>query len=161
MDTRISREEQLRRLNKFHFICEKTGCWLWSGTKSRFGYGSLFIKGKSFSAHRISYSLFVGEIRDGYYVCHTCDTPACINPKHLFLGTPSDNIRDCVRKGRHIFPDNSGENCATSKLRSDQVLEIRKMVSQGLLKKGQIAKLFSVHPSTITQIIQRGSWKNI
>ena len=57
------------------------------------------VGGKTEFAHRMAYRLYVGEPGD-LFVCHHCDTPLCVNPDHLFLGTATDNIRDAMRKGR-------------------------------------------------------------
>jgi len=79
-----------------------TGCWLWSGKTFEDGYGRLHARSIGESrAHRASYHLYRGEIPDGMLVCHTCDTPSCINPDHLFLGAPLDNTADMMAKGRH------------------------------------------------------------
>ena len=64
------------------------------------GYGRLRVDGKKVLAHRASYEEFNGVITDGLLVCHVCDTPSCINPDHLFLGTNKDNYTDSVNKGR-------------------------------------------------------------
>lgn len=81
------------------------GCWLWKGARQPNGYGrfSAYSKArKTQMAHRWAWILANGPIPDGMRVLHRCDNPPCVNPAHLFLGTDSDNMRDCVAKGRHF-----------------------------------------------------------
>jgi hypothetical protein len=82
-------------------VVKSNGCWLWKGATSRRGYGSATINGSSVATHRISYEAHVGPIPDGLYVLHSCDTPACVNPAHLRVGTSLDNARDRAERGRH------------------------------------------------------------
>lgn len=80
-----------------HVVKTENGCWIWQGSRSR-GYGKMRY-GREQYAHRIAYILFVGAI-GSLDVLHRCDTPSCVNPSHLFLGTHTDNMQDASRKGR-------------------------------------------------------------
>jgi hypothetical protein len=78
----------------------ESGCWLWLGSTNNKGYGYSGIRGLPALAHRATFQVFVGAIPPGMNVCHKCDTPTCVNPDHLFLGTQRDNVHDCRNKKR-------------------------------------------------------------
>lgn len=85
-------------------IQHPTGCWEWAGSKTKWGYGRLGgpgRAGKEERAHRVSWSIHFGPIPDVLFVCHKCDNPECTRPDHLFLGTHTDNMNDCISKRRH------------------------------------------------------------
>ncbi|CAH0532164.1 HNH endonuclease [Ralstonia phage UAM5] len=92
------------------------GCWIWTASTRRFGYGQFQFHGRPQAAHRISYIINIGEIPSGMLVLHKCDVPGCVNPDHLFLGTDSDNMVDMSLKGRGRTKDQKGDSNGNARL---------------------------------------------
>jgi hypothetical protein len=133
-------------------------CWTWLGSKDRLGYGDLHFKGKTESAHRVSYILAYGDIRNGLHVLHSCDNASCVNPKQLRLGTPADNTQDKMERGRHNYRPHSGQDNGNAKLTQEQVDEIRRLRAKGYLQS-TLAEMFGVHQTAISLILHRKNWK--
>lgn len=96
-----------------------TTCWEWVAGKDWDGYGhfKITINGKKCTrkSHRLAFENRFGPIPKGMLICHTCDNPGCVNPDHLFIGTPKDNNNDAVKKGRYKAP--SGQKHWTKKVK--------------------------------------------
>ena len=118
-------------------------CWLFQGARDPEGYGRISYQRRSAKAHRVSWVLHRGEIPDGAMVLHRCDTPACVNPEHLELGTNSENMQQMYDRGRgNHSPRTPG------KLSMEQVQEIRESPDP----VPALAKRFSVTRTTIYNI---------
>lgn len=130
-------------------------CWEWQGARNRHGYGTLTVRRRKWLAHRLSWNLANGvEAPPNRVVCHRCDNPACVNPRHLWLGTQADNMRDMFGKGRgkYVVPRNNvGARNPMSKLSDDQVREIRSLA--GSASQRQIGHRFGVGQDQISRII--------
>lgn len=133
-----------------------SGCWIWTGGKNP-KYGTYNINGVTELAHRITWSFFnKATIPVGMNICHRCDTPACVNPEHLFLGTPKDNTLDRISKGR-IF---NGEKANPSKLKENQVIEIKRAFLAGESSR-KIAKRYGIAKSNVLHIFHGRTWAHI
>lgn len=133
-------------------------CWIWKGNKSPQGYGFIVTDQKMYRSHRVCYELCNGPIPKGMYVCHRCDNPQCVNPSHLWLGTPAENNRDRANKKRnnHTF----GELHPSAKINSADVVEIRKMAEQGVRQR-DIATLYGITQHSVWSIIHRKTWQHV
>lgn len=120
-------------------------------------YGQITVNKRSEAVHRVVWTIYRGPIPRGMYVCHSCDNPICINPNHLFLGLCSDNIRDCVAKGRNNKP--KGELNHECRLTSKQVLLIRFL--EGKKTRKQIAAKFKISTNHVGAIVRREKWSHI
>lgn len=140
-------------VERFHkkYEINNDGCWIWTGSTRPNGKGVLYprhsVGDKSVGAHRFSYELANGKIPDGMYVCHKCDTPLCVNPDHLFIGTHHDNMKDMVDKRRSFV--GRGENKkGLAKLTNEQANEIR----QSTLSQSKLGEIYGVAQTTIGRI---------
>ena len=135
------------------------GCWIWMGATRDGRYGNITVHSREkrtcgpspqrdVRAHRFSWKLYNGAIPKGMKVLHRCDTPCCVNPRHLFIGSHQDNMTDKARKGR---------NRNNRKLTEEQVLQIKQ---DGRLQR-EIAKDYGICRQCVSMIKLRQSWKHL
>ncbi len=136
-------------------------CWEWQASRYYYGHGRFSVKTKPISAHRWGYEFLVGPIPEGMFVCHHCDNPPCVNPKHLFVGTARDNMLDKMRKGRqgNCGSSHQGVRNGRAKLTLVEVESIRCLGAQGATQL-EIARLFGISPTQTARILKGESWKS-
>ena len=136
------------------------GCWIWQGPVHKSGYCNFRMpkslcggKQKSVLAHRFSYEQHIGPIPPKIFVCHRCDNPTCVNPKHLFLGTHEENMRDMALKNRKKH----GSNHPFAKLNEEKVRAIR----SDPRPSRAVASEYGVSSRTICHVRSRELWARV
>jgi hypothetical protein len=160
-----------------------TGCWLWTGSVNQKGYGKFWWDRRDTRAHRVSWELAnSARVPPGLLVLHGCDVPACVNPAHLRVGTPSDNNNDAAKRGRArtggalqriclplvattVPPRNAAKVAAQrktwAKVTPEQVREIRRLARMGTIPYGEIAGRFGIKRPTVSMIALGRNWRDI
>ena len=140
-------------------VREQSECWTWTACVGRKGYGKIGSGQRdkpTVEAHIVSWELANGPRPAGMNVCHHCDTPACVNPSHLFLGTQAENQADMVSKLRQTL----GEKNSMAKLTESDVRTIRALLRRGVMQKS-IAVMFGVTDPTISNIKSGKTWSHV
>jgi predicted XRE-type DNA-binding protein len=143
-------------------VNKTTTCWLWTGGKNNKGYGLFGINRKTHLSHRVSYELLHDlELTPDVCVCHSCDTPLCINPFHLFAGTNQDNINDKVSKGRQqcLKGELHGASILTNAIVQNIKQDLKSDTTHGSGKK--IAEKYGISRSTVSDIKKGKTWSHI
>jgi hypothetical protein len=135
-------------------VClDSSGCWIWTGYTDSWGYGSFSFHGTMVRAHRKAYELVNGHIPQGQWVLHTCDTPACVNPAHLYCGTHRDNVRDGKKRGRY----SRGSKHYKAKLSEAEVVYIYCSKESNR----ELGRRFGINNSNISRIRSRKNWAHL
>lgn len=137
-------------------VDKTTDCWNWTAAKSSKGYGRFKLNGKLVSPHVLSYQMHNNDHDSTKDVCHICDNPSCVNPDHLFLGSRSDNMRDCRDKGRLVLPDNTGKKFR-AKVTEEQVKEIRASIASSK----DLSELYNLSVRSINDIKSYTTWADV
>lgn len=137
-------------------------CWNWTAARFPQGYGKILVDGEARGASRVVWEMVNGPIPPGppphgMCVCHKCDNRLCVNPRHLFLGTNADNMRDKVQKARGT----RGERHPSSKLTADAVQEIRRLYATGDWSQKRLGVRFGVSEFNVSCVVRRTIWAHI
>lgn len=133
---------------------KESGCWEWTGYKSRHGYGLKWWNGKRWLSHRLLFHLMGHKLTREVFICHHCDNPPCCNPDHLFIGDIRSNTRDKVNKGRQA----KGERVGTVKLTEVQVEDIRKRYYEGGVTQEDLGKEYGISQVRVGMIVRNEGW---
>lgn len=146
-----------RRIALMEIDIDKSGdCWNWMGRRNKSGYGLTGIKSGSELAHRAYWQLSIGEIPTGMCLLHSCDNKGCVNPRHLRVGTHSENMDDAKKRNR--FRGQVGENNPRAKLTQESVMKIR---NDALSTNVDLALVYVVSDVVISNVRLGKSWKHL
>lgn len=123
-------------------------CWVWTAGTIK-GYGTLYLEGRLWLTHRLSYALHNGDLPDGLVVRHSCDNPPCVNPRHLLIGTHAENMQDMAVRQRAASPLTVGD-----------VAAIRAAYAAGGVSMSALGRQYGIAPASVHQIIHRKTWKH-
>lgn len=138
-------------------------CWLWTGNQYTDGYPQFWYAGRSVRGTRFVYTQTYGPFDPVLLICHKCDTPLCVRPDHLWLGTQQENIRDAWRKGRataHWTPLRGAKNGMT-KLTPVQVADIRARYHPGVVTLVDLARTHGVSKYAVWCVLKRLTWAHL
>lgn len=147
-------EEVVRRMEKRTKHKGPDDCWLWVSTLDSSGYGMLKVNGRYQKAHRLAYEIRHQKKLGNLFCLHHCDTPACVNPKHLYAGTHEDNMRDKMERNPP-----RGSNNGNAKLTDADIVQIRKRLAKGETGAA-IARDYGMTRQAINQIRRGEKWRH-
>lgn len=157
--TRKPSDEAVRFISKVKKL--GNGCWEWMAYRHPNGYGQFYFRGKTEKAHRVAFKIFKNDIAKNVVLMHSCDNPACVNPKHLSVGTRSENMKDAVAKGRNFAPSLSGQLNPNAKFSNRQIKTIRMLNREKELSGSAIGKIYGVDRSIINKILSGKSYGDV
>lgn len=135
-------------VTRFWSLVDKRGehdCWPWLGDFDKDGYGIFVFGGRRYGAHELSLSFTTGEKRISQLdTCHSCNTPFCVNPKHLRFDTRKSNVADMIQSGRARY----------AKTFPDEVIRIIRERRNNGARQIDLAEDFGVSSAYISQLVR-------
>lgn len=129
-------------------------CKIWTGAKTKAGYGIIHRNYKTWSVHRYTWVQAHGDIPREIDVCHHCDVRDCYELAHLFIGTRKQNMADCKVKGRAPIRSRHGQSKITPKIAK----EIISIYAKGGITQSALAKQFGVAQVQISNVVLGKHW---
>lgn len=145
------------RFVSFIDVSHESNCWLWTGCRTAKGYGRFSLNGRGVRAHRVAFAMNSGRlVLPTGHVLHRCDNPPCVNPSHLFEGTPKINTADMIERGRFVPPPHqTGSNHHNAKFGLEQHMSIQ----QDRRPAHVIAAEFGVSTKTVYRHRRGETWR--
>lgn len=138
------------------------GCWILDSIPHGNGYVEVWVGAFKIFAHRASWAFYNGPIPEGMNILHSCDTPSCINPEHLFSGTQAENVTDMVTKGRaNYIRAQLGEDNPYATTTREQAIEIKRLLSEGIYTQSGIGEMVGVSRDVVKHIKSGKNWSHI
>ena len=135
-------------------------CWLWlGGHDAKDGRGRIWYQGRNIPAPRAALTLSGVEVPAGAFVCHHCDNPPCVNPRHLYVGDAASNVADMIQRGRRVVscalrPAQAGEHNHAARLTDQQVDDIRAAYTGARGEQSALARAYGVTPQLVHMIVR-------
>ena len=136
------------------------GCMIFQGALTHNGYGRISYNGMPWRAHRLAWTLTYGPIPKGMQVLHRCDVRACMEPGHLFLGTPADNMADMDSKGRRAKQP-KGEASPAAKLTRRGAKRLLRIWEDEGLSVRALGRRVGISKSQAHRIITGEQWAHL
>lgn len=162
-----AKEVKISKADRCEILCRfmpklrpsnNSDCWLWQASKDARGYGLFRLTPKRLvRANRVSYALFIGPLKSRQLACHSCDTPSCVNPFHIYAGSSLENIADRERRGRSNR--RQGETHGNAKLDNAKVRYIRTNVATKT--QTELAKELGVSIDVINKVVLGKTWRHV